>query len=147
VLLASEGREFSPASIALAAALAGGAGGTVHVLAVARVHGVSFGLPNPGLLPTRAEWDAQRDAVQSAVTKLRRRGLRAEGEVFGTRKATARILGAADQLGCTAIVMGADAARSRLIGDMLWSQEPQRVKRRAKVPVHLAVDDPPAAGR
>ena len=146
VLLASEGRDFSPESIELAAELAGGAGGDVHVLAVARVHGVSFGLPNPGLLPTREEWDAQREAVAGAVAKLRRRGVNAGGQVLGTRKAAARICGAAQQLGCGAIVMGADPGRSRLIGDMIWSQEPQRVQRRAKVPVHLAIEAPPAAG-
>ena len=147
VLLASEGREFSAESIALAAELAGGAGGEVHVLSIARVHGVSFGLPNPGLLPSRAEWDAQHEAVARAVAKLRRRGINAGGQVLGTRKAAVRICGAAQQLGCEAIVMGADPARSRVVGDMIWSQEPQRVQRRAKIPVHLAIEDPPAAGR
>ncbi len=146
VLLASEGRDFSAASIALAAELAGGAGGEVHVLAIARVHGVSFGLPNPGLLPNRAEWDAQRDAVARAAAKLRRRGINAGGQVLGTRAATKRICAAAEALGCEAIVMGADPGRSRVVGDMIWSQEPQRVQRRAKVPVHLAIEDPPAAG-
>ena len=146
VLLASEGRDFSAESIALATELAGGAGGEVHVLAIARVHGVSFGLPNPGLLPSQAEWAAQREAVARAVAKLRRRGINAGGQVLGTRAATKRILGAAQQLGCESIVMGADPARPRLIGDMIWSQEPQRVQRRAKIPVHLAIEPPPAAG-
>jgi nucleotide-binding universal stress UspA family protein len=140
VLLASEGRPFSRESLALATELAGGAGGTVHVLSIARVHGVSFGLPNPGLLPTRAEWDEQRDQVRRAVRSLGSRGLRAHGEVLGTRKATQRICGAAETLGCSMIVMGADRSRLRLVADMLWSQEPQRVQRRAKIPVHLAID-------
>jgi nucleotide-binding universal stress UspA family protein len=139
VLLASEGRDFTRESVALAAELAG-AGGDVHVVAIARVHGVSFGLPNPGLLPTRAEWDAQREAVARAVARLRRCGVNAGGQVLGTRKAAARICAAAEQLGCEAIVMGADPARSRIVGDMLWTQEPQRVQRRAKVPVHLSIE-------
>lgn len=146
VLLASEGRDFSAESIALAAQLAGGAGGEVHVLAIARVHGVSFGLPNPGLLPNHAEWDAQREAVARAVARLRRRGINAGGQVLGTRAATKRICAAAQELGCEAIVMGADPSRSRVLGDMLWSQEPQRVQRRAKVPVHLSIEDPAEAG-
>jgi nucleotide-binding universal stress UspA family protein len=140
VLLATEGREFPAASVALAADLAG-SGGTVHVLAVTRVHGVAFGLPNPGLLPTKAEWDAQRAHVAAAVKALRRRGLTADGEVLGTRKSTARICQAAARLGCSAIVMGADPLRRRFIANLMWSQEPYRVKRRAKVPVHVVVDN------
>jgi nucleotide-binding universal stress UspA family protein len=140
VLLATEGREFPAASVALAADLAG-SGGTVHVFAITRVHGVAFGLPNPGLLPTKAEWDAQRTHVASAVKALRRRGLTADGEVMGTRKSTARICQAADRLACSAIVMGADPPRQRFIANLMWSQEPYRVKRRAKVPVHLVVDN------
>ena len=70
VLLASEGRAFTAASIALAADLARAADGTVQVFSVARVHGVAFGLQAPGLLPTKAEWDEQRDIVAAAVKKL-----------------------------------------------------------------------------
>jgi len=144
ILLASEGRVFTPASIELALALAHEADGDVHVLSIARVHGVAFGMPNPGLLPSPPEWDAQRDAVNEAVLRLRRSGVKASGQVMGTRKAASRICDAAQQLGCEAIVMGADPGRARVIGDMLWSQEPQRVQRRAKIAVHLAVEDAPA---
>ena len=59
---------------------------------IARVHGVSFGLPMPGLLPTRREWQEQRDHVARAVKRLRRKGLEAEGHVLGTRNATKKIL-------------------------------------------------------
>ena len=34
-----------------------------------------------------------------------------------------------------------DPDRNRFISDFLWEQEPQRVRRRAKVPVFLVVDD------
>jgi nucleotide-binding universal stress UspA family protein len=140
VLLASEGREFTAASIALAAELAGDADGTVHVMSIARVHGTSFGLPNPGLMPTKAEWGEQHEFVKRAVKALRRLGLGAEGQVLGTRKPAQRICALAAELEAGAIVMGADRSRSRAIGAMMWSQEPQHVHRRATVPVHLAID-------
>jgi nucleotide-binding universal stress UspA family protein len=140
VLLASEGREFTADSIALAADLARAADGTVQVLSIARVHGVAFGLQAPGLMPNKAEWDEQREIVRKAVARLRRRGLKAEGQVLGTRKAAKRICALADELGAGAIVMGADRSRGRLIGGMMWTQEPQLVERKARVPVHLAID-------
>ena len=37
--------------------------------------------------------------------------------------------------------MAADPDRNRVVGDMIWSQEPQRVRRRAKVPVYLVAED------
>jgi nucleotide-binding universal stress UspA family protein len=137
VLLASEGREFTPAAIARAAELAAGDNGYVRVFSIARVHGVAFGLPNPGLLPTKREWDEQRGFVDAAVKRLRRKGIEADGHVVGTRKATKFICEEADRLSCDAIVMGADASRGRVRGDWLWSQEPQRVQRKSKLPVFL----------
>jgi hypothetical protein len=35
--------------------------------------------------------------------------------------------------------MGADPPRNRVVADLMWSQEPYRVLRKARVPVHLAV--------
>ena len=143
VLLASEGREFTAASVTLAADLARAGEETVQVLSCARLHGVSFGLQTPGLMPTKAEWDVQREIVERAVKKLRKRGLRAEGQVLGTRKPAKRICALADELGARAIVMGADQSRGWLIGGMMWSQEPQAVERRSNVAVHLAIDERP----
>jgi nucleotide-binding universal stress UspA family protein len=140
VILASEGREFTAASVARAADLARSADGGVLVVSIARVHGVAFGLQTPGLMPTKAEWQEQYDLVGKAVAKLRRRGIKAEGQVLGTRKPSQRICALAEELDSGAIVMGADTARNRLIRGMLWSQEPQLVERRAKVPVHLVID-------
>ena len=142
VLLASEGRGFTADTIARAADLARAADGTVLVLSIARVHGVAFGLQTPGLVPTKAEWDEQGEIVRHAVARLRRRGLRAEGQVLGTRKPAQRICAMARELCAGEIVMGADRSRVRLIGSMMWSQEPQHVERRAKVPVHLVIDEP-----
>jgi nucleotide-binding universal stress UspA family protein len=79
--------------------------------------------------------------VRKAVARLRRKGIDADGHVFGTRKATKRICEEALIAGCEAIVMAADPDRNRALGDFMWSQEPQRVRRRAKVPVFLVVDE------
>lgn len=140
ILLASEGRAITDAAIARVLELADRSGPThpsVHVFSVARVHGVSFGLPNPGLMPTKREWSEQREIVAKAVKRLKREGVQAEGHVLGTRKPTTRICEEAIKEECQAIVMAADPDRNRVIADMLWSQEPQRVRRRAKVPVFL----------
>ncbi|HWH11197.1 MAG TPA: hypothetical protein VG165_08710, partial [Solirubrobacteraceae bacterium] len=99
LLLASEGRPFTDAAIELAAELAGPEHAFVHVLSIARVHGTAFGLPNPGLLPTRSEWADQREQVAAAVKKLKRRGLKADGKVLGSRKAAAQISDHAVKLG------------------------------------------------
>ncbi len=138
VLLASEGRPLSPAALDLAAQLAKQGGGKVHVFSVARVWGSGLGLPNPGLLPSKGEWDVQREIVRDAVEALKRRGVDATGQVLATRKATKRIVREAERLGCGAIVMGADPARSRVVADLMWSQEPYRVLRRSEIPVYLA---------
>jgi nucleotide-binding universal stress UspA family protein len=138
VLLASEGRPISTAAVELAARLAKQGGGKVHVFSVARVWGSGLGLPNPGLLPSKGEWDVQKDVVRAAVEALKRLGIDATGQVLATRKATKRILREAERLRCGAIVMGADEPRNRVVADLMWSQEPYRVQRKADVPVYLA---------
>ena len=137
MLLASEGRAIPAAAVERAAELARESGGGVHVFSVARVWGSGFGLPNPGLLPNKREWDEQRAVVSEAVQALKKRGVEATGHVLATRKATKRIVREAERLGCSAIVMAADPPRNRLLADLMWSQEPYRVRRRAKMPVHL----------
>jgi nucleotide-binding universal stress UspA family protein len=140
ILLASEGRVIPDAAIARVVELAQ-PGATVRVFSIARVHGTAFGMPTPGLLPTRAEWAAQRDLVDKAIRRLKRKGLKAEGHVLGTRNATKKILQEASQHGCQAIVMAADPDRARVVATAMWSQEPQRVRRRARVPVFLVATD------
>jgi nucleotide-binding universal stress UspA family protein len=140
LLLASEGREIPARAVEFAARLARQGGGAVHVFSIARVWGTGLGLPNPGLLPTKREWDEQRAIVERAVTALRQAGVEAQGHVLATRKATKRIVGEAERLGCAAIVMAADPPRNRFAADFLWSQEPQRVRRRAGLPVYLVTD-------
>jgi nucleotide-binding universal stress UspA family protein len=141
LLLASEGRAIPTMAIEFAARLAQRGGRQVHVFCVVRVWGTGLGLPNPGLMPSKREWDAQRAVVGDAVEALERRGLKAKGHVLATRKATKRILGEAERLGCGAIVMAADAPRNRFLADLMWSQEPYRVRRRANVPVYLVTED------
>ena len=140
ILLASEGRPISDAAIKRTVELARPAGASVRVFSIARVHGVAFGLQTPGLLPTKQEWDQQRLIVRDAVERLERKGIDADGHVVGTRKSTKRILQEAQFAGCDAIVMAADPDRNRVTGDFSWSQEPQRVRRKAKIPVFLVIE-------
>src|SRR5207249_6429688 len=99
VLLASEGREIPERAVDFAARLARQGGGVVYVFSIARVWGTGLGLPNPGLLPSKREWDVQRDVVAAAVKSLKRHGVKAEGHVLATRKATKRIMAEAERLG------------------------------------------------
>jgi nucleotide-binding universal stress UspA family protein len=140
ILLASEGRPFTDAAIARVVELARPAGASVRVLSLTRIHGVAFAFPNPGLLPTRAEWAEQKAIVGKAIKRLERKGIEADGHVIGTRKSTKKILEEAKLSGCDAIVMAADPDRNRFAGDFIWSQEPQRVRRRAKIPVFLVAE-------
>lgn len=141
ILIASEGREISDAVLTRARVLAAPGDPKAHVLSIARVFGTSFGFPNPGLLPTKREWDAQGELVTWAVERLQRMGIPASGRVLGTRKGARRICEEADFRRCGVIVMGADRDRSPLIASMMWSQEPQRVRARARIPVVLVIED------
>jgi hypothetical protein len=81
VLLASSGepRRRAPGSRAAA-------GGPVADSEGLRL---AFGLPNPGLLPTRREREEQFAMVQRAVTDLEQRGCTADDQVAATRSAGA----------------------------------------------------------
>jgi nucleotide-binding universal stress UspA family protein len=138
ILLASEGRPFSDEAIPCYLSPPA-PGAHVRVFTVARIHGVAFGMPNPGLLPTKREWAEQRDAVASAIKRLKRRRVTADGHVVGTRNATKMILKEATAHGCEVIVMGADPDRNRVVGNAMWNQEPQRIRRKSKLPVYLAI--------
>jgi nucleotide-binding universal stress UspA family protein len=140
VLLASEDRDISPEAIALAGKIAERSKAPVHVLVIARIWGTSFGFPNPGLMPNKREWDEQRKKAELAVRTLKDWGLEANGHVLGTRNAAKKIVEMARVQGCGAIVMTADEPRGRLVGNMIWSQEPYRVRRRADIPVYLVTE-------
>ncbi len=89
VLLASSGGEFRPESIEKCAQLADQ--GAVGVLMIARIYGSAFGLPNPGLLPTKKERETAQNRVESAIEALRVLGVRADGQIMMTRSIAASI--------------------------------------------------------
>jgi nucleotide-binding universal stress UspA family protein len=140
VLLASEDRDISPSAISLAARIAERCAAPVHVLIIARIWGATFGFPNPGLFPNQREWDEQRKKAELAVRTLTDWGIEADAHVVGTRNAAKKIVEEARLHGCGAIVMTADEPRGRVLGNMIWSQEPQRVQRRADIPVYLVTE-------
>jgi nucleotide-binding universal stress UspA family protein len=137
ILLASEGRVIPTAAVAFAARLAKNAAGEIHVLSIARIWGSSFGLPHPGLMPNTREWKAQHDLVAEALAGFKRLGIEATGQVLSSRNAGKGILTEARKRRVDAIVMAADGPRHWLINDLIWSQEPYRVRRLAPIPVYL----------
>jgi hypothetical protein len=106
VLLASTGKTFTEAAIAEAARLAGGpVGGRVRVVSVARIHGSSFGLQHPGLMPSKQEKDAAQAIVVTAIKSLQRSGLKADGEVVITRSPARSFTRAARAAGASHVVL------------------------------------------
>jgi hypothetical protein len=85
VLLASSGPPFSRAAIRRAHELA--AGQPVAVLSILKIYGSSFGLPNPGLMPTRREREEQFAIVSRTIKELERLGGSVDGQVAATRSA------------------------------------------------------------
>ena len=137
LMVASEGRRISHPVIVEALELARPHHASVFVMSIARVWGTGLGFPNPGLLPSKREWDEQRLLVREAVSSFEKAGFDADGFVLATRRAAKRILAEARMRKIDAIVMGADPKR-QVIGDFIWSQEPHRVARRSRdIPVYL----------
>ena len=95
-------------------------------------------------MPLRAHAATSSDPYRAygpTVVHTKRKGLRANGQVLGTRNATKKIIEEAKKEACEVIVMAADADRNRVTGNVMWTQEPQRVRRKAKLPVYLVFDD------
>lgn len=112
VLLASTGIAFTDEELSRCAGLAGRS--PVTVLSVAKLHGSTYGLPNPGLMPTKAERDAQREIVAVAVRSLNRTGGRVDGHVIITRHPAKTIAKAALRLQVEHVVLAApDQGRVR----------------------------------
>lgn len=103
VLLASPGAPFSSAAIRRACQLA--AGEPVAVLSILKVYGSAFGLPNPGLMPTRREREEQLAIVRRAITAVERRGGTADGQITTTRSAGRTIARAALRRNVRYVVM------------------------------------------
>ena len=108
ILLASTGAPFSREAIERAAELAGDE--RVGIITIARLHGYAFGLPNPGLLPTRKERDEQLSIVQAAIDRLAARGIEADGEVAITRAEAKTIANTAKRRQVATVVMDANSA-------------------------------------
>ncbi len=136
-MVASEGRKISHDVIVRAMELARPHGASLFVMTIARVWGTSLGFPNPGLMPSKHEWDEQRLNVREAVSAFQKAGFEADGMVLATRRGAKRILREARRRQVDAIVMGSDPKRS-ILGDFIWSQEPHRIARRSRqIPVYL----------
>jgi nucleotide-binding universal stress UspA family protein len=105
VLLASSGAPISRAAARRARDLA--AGQPIAVISILRVYGSAFGLPNPGLMPTRRERDEQVGIVDRAIRDLEQIGCTADGQVTATRSAGRAIAKAARARQVSHVVMDA----------------------------------------
>jgi hypothetical protein len=114
VLIASVGVPIPSAVISTAVQMSGG--DPVAVIGIARIYGSSFGLPNPGLMPTRAELADQRALVAKAVSGLERSGVEAWGQVAATRRFARTIARAAQARGVRhMLVVSPERARWRKV--------------------------------
>jgi hypothetical protein len=104
VLLASDGRQdYSRSAVERAAALS--QTGPVAVVTVAKIYGSSFGLPHPGLLPTKAELAERKGWVEGAVRTLQAGGAAADGQVAATRRAAKKLAAVARARGARIVVI------------------------------------------
>jgi nucleotide-binding universal stress UspA family protein len=108
VLLASSGAPFSRAAARRAHELA--AGQPVAVISILKVYGSAFGLPNPGLMPSRREREEQVRIVDGAIRQLERLGCPVDGQVTATRSAGRAIAKAARARQVSYVVMDAQPA-------------------------------------
>jgi hypothetical protein len=133
VLLVSDGRRpISAGATARAAVVAAASPHPVAVVAIAKVYGTSFGLPNPGLMPTKAELRERTGWVDTAIADLAARGVCADGQVATTRRAVQVLTKIARVRGVSTVVIDGTTATGvrRLIeGDV--GQEIRRRLRRA----------------
>jgi hypothetical protein len=114
VLIASVGVSIPRAVIRRARELSGGR--PVAVVSIARMYGSSLGMPNPGLLPSRAEMNEQLGFVSEAIDELERSGVEAWGQVATTRRYAKTIGHAARAHRVTHVLVVSPAApRWRLI--------------------------------
>ena len=140
VLLASSGEPFSRAAVRRARELA--AGEPVAVLSILKVYGSQFGLPNPGLMPTRREREEQLAIVQRAITDLQARGCTADGQVAATRSAGRTIAKVARRRGVRYVVMdeGETSGMQRLTEGAVTATVRRRLGRGAEL--ELVADRP-----
>jgi hypothetical protein len=133
VLLASSGAPFSKAAVRRARELA--AGEPVAVLSILKIYGSTFGLPNPGLLPTRREREEQFTNVKRAINQLERSGCTADGQIAATRSAGRMIAKVARVRGVRVVVMddSAESGVRRVIEGSITSTVRRRLAGRADI--------------
>jgi hypothetical protein len=103
VLIATVGRAIPPAVIRRAVELSEGR--PVAIIAIARIYGSSFGLPSPGLMPTRKEMDEQLAFVNKAIARLEKAGVEAWGQVASTRRYATTIARAGQARGVSSVLV------------------------------------------
>jgi hypothetical protein len=104
VMLASDGRQdYSQRAVARAAALS--PSGPVAVVTIAKIYGSSFGLPHPGLLPSKVELAERQGWVEGAVRTLQASGSEADGQVAATRRAAKKLAAVARARGARIVVI------------------------------------------
>jgi hypothetical protein len=147
VLLASSGAPFSKAATRRARELA--AGRPVAVISILRVYGSAFGLPNPGLMPTRREREEQVAIVDRAIRDLERQGCAADGQVTATRSAGRAIAKAARARQVSYVVMDAHPATGirKVIEGELAAIVRRRLRGAAILDLVGALADPHQASR
>jgi nucleotide-binding universal stress UspA family protein len=147
VLLASSGAPFSRAATRRACELA--AGRPVAVISILRVYGSAFGLPNPGLMPTRREREEQVAIVDRAIRDLERQGCTADGQVTATRSAGRAIAKAARARQVSYVVMDAHPATGirKVIEGELAAIVRRRLRGAAILDLVGALADPHQASR
>jgi hypothetical protein len=103
VLIASSGEPIPPSAVRWALALSDGE--AVAVISLARIYGSSFGLPNPGLMPTKKELEDQRSQVDKAVKLIEKKGNDGWGQVAATRRPVKAIAQAARARGVRHVIV------------------------------------------
>ena len=118
VVLASTGTPFGEDAIRAAAERAVGA--VVAVVSIARLHGYAFGMPNPGLMPTRKEKQQQVDLVDAATRRLQDWAVECDGQVVISRNPAKAIARVAARRGAGLVVLqapGGSGLRRMVEGD------------------------------
>lgn len=103
LIAAPMGDPIPPAAVR--AALARSAGEPVAVVTIARIYGSSMGLPNPGLMPTRKEMEAQKGQVEKTLRQIEKGGGQAWGQVAASRKPVKTIAQAAKARGVRHVIV------------------------------------------
>jgi hypothetical protein len=103
VLIATAGEPVSPAVVRRALELSDGA--PVAVVTLARIYGSAFGLPNPGLMPSKRELADHKALIDKLIRRLERGGVEAWGQIAATRRPVKTIVGVAKARGVRHVIV------------------------------------------